>query len=326
MKQLKCYDVSEEVFNYILYNYEPVIEICDLHEYIYGYKPKNKIKYNGKDTLICREYILSNWMEECTTWKQIIVRKKENATNDLEGSLSGSNAWNYMYYKVFRKEYTAEEIDNILKSHEEEKSDIYHYSPTKWMDKGIIYKLDNCEYYDINSAYCSALVELFPKCENILNNMYKARKDKPVNKKYFNFFCGMLCRKGYRKTFNWITHRTKNILMKAIEETGVYEIYANTDGFIVQNPVNKLKTSKALGDFKSEYSGTIYFYTESNYYVMQYGDEIKGSALNEIRKDIDLSKGDVVHYLTRIHPTLKYKYADNIIKENIYEKSKKNMN
>lgn len=330
MKQLKCYDVSEEVFNDILYNHEAVVEICDLQDYIYGYKPKNIIKYNGKDTLICREYLLSCYPEmmDCTNWKQIRVHKKENATAPISASISGTQAYKYMYHNVFRKEYKAEEIEEILSSHEADEADIYHKNPTEWMDENTIYEIDMCEYYDINSAYCDALCELFPKCKDKLNSMYEQRKTKPENKQYFNYFCGYLCRDkiGHRKTFNWITHRTKNILMKAMDKTGGDILYANTDGFIVTNPINKLKTSKALGDFKNEYSGTIYFYMESNYYVMQYGNEIKGSALCTVRKDIDLSKGDVVHYITKLHPTFKTRYADNIIKENIYEKSKKNMN
>lgn len=320
-KLLSCYNVSEEVFNYILYYYKPDIEICDLQEYINGYKPKNKIKYNGKDTLICKEYILTQWLSECLEWKQVIIRKVEDADKPVEKSISGTEAWRYMYNEVFKKEYTDEEINTILKAHEEEESDIYHYNPTRWMDENTIHEIDNCEYYDINSAYCDALCELFPKCKDVLNKMYKARKEKPVNKDYFNFFCGNLCRKGYRKTFNWITHRTKNKLIEKMDYTGGNILYANTDGFIVHNPKNKLKTSKALGDFKNAYSGTIYFYMENNYWVMQYGDETKGSALNEVRKYINLSKGDVVHYKCKIHPTLNYKYADNIIKENLNEKN-----
>lgn len=327
-KLLPFQEVNEETFNDILYNHEPVVEICDLKDYVCGYKPKNIIRYNGKDTLICREYILSRYknLKNCTSWKQVMVRKNENLDEPVKKSISGNKAWNYMYHHILKKEYTVDEIEEILSSHEADKADIIHFNPTRWMNKNIIYKKENCEYYDINSAYCSALVELFPKCKDKLNRMYKQRKTKPENKQYFNYFCGYLCRVNHRKTFNWITQRTRDILIKAMDKTGGYILYANTDGFIVHNPDVKLKTSKALGDFKSEYSGTIYFYMESNYYVMQYGNEIKGSALCTVRKDIDLSKGDVVHYLTKIHPTFKTRYADNIIKENIYEKSNKNMN
>ena len=320
MKQLKSYDVSEEVFNYILYNYECVVEVCDLQGYIYGYANKNKIKYNGKDILICKEYILSQWMDECTDWKQVIVRKTVNADNHLEGSLSGSNAWNYMYYQVLRKEYTDLEIDSILKSYEEEESNIYHYNPQNWLERGVIEKVENCEYYDINSAYCDALCEMFPKCVKMLNSMYIARKDKPVNKKYFNFFCGMLCRKGYRKTFNWITHRTRNKLVEMMDYTQGSVLYANTDGFMVTNPKNRIDNSKQLGSFKNEYSGTIYFYKDNNYWVMQYGNETKGSALAEVREHINLANGDVVHYVCKMHPVYNYKYAENIVKENLNEK------
>lgn len=326
-KLLGCYEASEEVFYTTLYKYEGNVEVCDLKDYICGYKPKNIIKYNGKDTLICREYILSNWMdkkqlEECTTWKQVIVRKVVNADVPLKKSITGTHAWNYMYNEIFRKEYTKEEIEEILSSHEEEESNIYHYNPQSWMKTGVIEKIDNCEYYDINSAYCDALCELFPKCKDVLNKMYKARKEKPVNKDYFNFFCGYLCvdKIGHRKTFNWITHRTRNKLVDKMNYTGGDILYANTDGFIVTNPKNKIYNSKELGAFKNEYSGTVYLYKDKNYTIMQYGDKMKGSALCEVRKYIDLSKGDVVHYKCKIHP-YNYRYAEDIIKENLYEKN-----
>lgn len=326
MKLLSSYELSEEDFNSILYNYECNVEVCDLKEFMYGYKNKNRIKYNGKDTLICKEYILSQWMNEelrrdCSDWKQVVVRKVANADMHLEKSISGKEAWRYMYNEVFRKEYSEEEIDNILRSHEEEESNIYHYTPQNWLETGVIEKVENCEYYDINSAYCSALVELFPKCKEVLNKMYKDRKHKPVNKKYFNYFCGKLCPKGYRKTFNWITHRTRNKLIEMIDYTGGDVIYANTDGFIVTNPKNRLYDSKELGEFKNEYSGTVYLYKDTNYFIMQYGDKIKGSALCEVRNDIDLANGDVVHYICKVHPTLKYRFAENIVKENLNEKN-----
>ena len=177
-----------------------------------------------------------------------------------------------------------------------------------------------------------ALSELFPKCKSLFEKMFIERKIHPINKCYANYFCGMLCKKGYRKTFNWITNRTHDILFDMMDKLGGTILYAKTDGFFISNPNNVLPTSKELGKFKLELTnGDVYFYKDRNYYLMQYTNdkgerEFKGSALCEVRKDVDLSIGQVVHYQTKTHPILRYRYAENITKEIIKNEKDKNSN
>lgn len=327
--QLKVFEVNEEIFNKILYDYEEVVIVEPLDEWYCGYKGKrgkNIITYNGTNELICKEYILNGYcgnITNCTSWKQCRIRKVENAITEVSDSLSGSTAYKHVYHNILRKEYTEKEIDDILHSFEREESNIFHLYPSEWMDRYEITKVENCFYYDINSAYMDALAEIFPKCANSFNTMYLERKTKPINKKYANYFCGMLCRRGYRKTFNWITNRTYEKLTAMMDLTGGTIIYANTDGYFITDPKNIIPTNKNLGGFKLELNaGDVYLYADRNYWVMQYTNsngenEFKGTILCSLRKEIDLSTGDIVHYTLKTHPVLKYRYAENIIKENL---------
>ena len=83
---LKSLEVSAEVFDKILYDYEEhVLLKHDFNNYMCGYSEntglsKNNIVYNGDNKLICREYVVNGYtdaIEGCTTWKQIIVIRNE---------------------------------------------------------------------------------------------------------------------------------------------------------------------------------------------------------------------------------------------------------
>lgn len=334
--QLKVFEVNEEIFNKILYDYEACISIEPLDEYYCGYKgkkDKNIIVFNGVDQLICKEYILNGYchnIEECTDWKQCRIRKVENAVTEVTDSLTGGRAWMHIYCNILEKEYSKDEIKNILNSFQREEHNIFHYYPTEWLPSNEIVKISNCYYYDINSAYMDALSEMFPKCKYLFEKMFKERKKNPINKKYANYFCGCLCTHGYRKTFNWITNRTHDLLFEMMDKTGGNLLYANTDGYFINNPNNILKGNTELGQFKLELTaGDVYFYRDKNYYIMQYENdkkeiEYKGSALCSIRKDIDLKNNVVVHYNIKLHPTLRYRYADNIKKEILSNGKKSN--
>lgn len=327
-KLLPTFEVREDLFNKILYDLASHTEFCeDLTAYSYGYSNKNTIYYNN-EYLICREYIMGYYcdcIEETTTWKQVKLRKVANIETTYQATITGNYAWNFII-NLLKKYYTIDEIDSILKAHEVDKDEgfkQYHYNV--YIETDTLVKYTNCFKYDINGAHCDAVVKLFPKANTEFIKMYKARKEQPVYKQLFNFFVGELCRKGYRKTYNWIVQRTTKKLYEAIDTTDGQLIYANTDGFIVQKPATTLNTSTELFDFKLEYSGDVYVYKSKNYILYQCGDTKVGSCACEVRDDIDLRRGIVVNYdrefeqlgtnKTTGKPTGIFKYVNKTIKK-----------
>lgn len=335
MTSLKAVQVNDEIFNKILYDFEFKVRIkTDLWEYYKGYyENKDLIYYNGKDELICCEYIVNNYtniITNCTVWKQIRVQKVLNMQKQAIDSTTGSRAKAYIT-KILKTVYTADEIDERLRMFEAEKdNDLiqqhYHYPAPN----DTIIKLSNTFKFDINGAHTDALCEIFPKAKDKFVSMYLRRKKNPVFKQYTNMYVGMLAEKTsemrkagipgkYEKTYNWIVQRTTKMLLAAMDKVGGSPIYVNTDGFIVQNPTTLLTYSKELGDFKLEFAGDTYVYSDKNYIVYQTGDEKKGTCFTSVRKDIDLSIGQVVHYDTKtVHNSegkVLYREPTNITKE-----------
>lgn len=297
------YDISEELFDNILLTMKSYIKnVNDIEDYCTGYNNKNNIYYDGKSMILkeCLLFYFAKIEDPVTDWKQCIVRKTPNQKKPLIKSIDGSRAYLYIMTKL-KNYYTAEEIDACLKSHESEydfEKIQYHYTFIGEMLN--IYKHDNCVKYDINGAHQDALIEIFPKAKPFLMKLYNERKINPVNKQYVNYFVGMLCRKGYRKTYNWIVQRTSKMLLDAINYVDGSLVYANTDGFIVQNPKRKLEASTELGKFKLEYEGTAYTYAGENYWCYQIEKDgvkdITGNVLYSVRDKIDLKKNTVVKY------------------------------
>ena len=83
MKELKRVDISADIFNSVLRDFSDYVEIVeDIKQYFKGYQPKWKIYYDGKEYLICREFLVDSKGE---TWKQVIYRKREELwTDDIE--------------------------------------------------------------------------------------------------------------------------------------------------------------------------------------------------------------------------------------------------
>ena len=161
----------------------------------------------------------------------------------------------------------------------------------------MIIKYEDCYKWDINGAHNAALCEIFPKAAGAIGMMYQERKKNPANKKYINYYCGMLARKNHRKTYNWIVQRTTQILLNGINEAGGILLYANTDGFLVQHPEKIIPHSTKLDEFKLEYQGAVWFYYDKNYQCFQTETgEVKGTILQSVRDKIDLPNGQVVHY------------------------------
>lgn len=322
MLTIKSYELSEDIFDKILYDFQARIKIVpSTNPYIHGYKNKNDIYYDGREYLICKEYILDYYchnIENCTMWKQVRIRRVENANTEVSRSIDGQTAWNFII-KLLENYYTYNEIIDVFHKFEAEydKSYIqYHYYYPLQVNE--LAKFENCYKYDINGAHTDALVEMFPKAANSILKLYEQRKNNPNYKKYTNFFVGMIKRKGFPKTYNWIVQRTTKILYKAIKLTGGNLLYANTDGYVITAPNIELNTSKKLGEFKLEYGGIVYLYKDKNYWLMQCGDDMKGTCLKAIREKIDLRQNKVVHYNRKrieINNEFFINVADNVTEE-----------
>lgn len=321
--RLAQYKVSAEIFNRILIENNNRIIIANIEDYQYGYSDKKKVIYNGNDKLICREMYVDP-TAKTALWKQIIVMKDNSLdSEDYHKEMMGSTAWHRML-KILHKYYTEEELLEIFANNTHEKCKPMHFNPTKLDDA--VYKHTNCYKYDINSAYASAYINLFPKAYDDIMALYLGRHENPDNKKILNFFNGMLKRKGFARTYYWVVNRTNEIMTKALDEIGGKKLYVNTDGFIVKNPAKLIKHSTELGEFKLEHSGDVYIYVDKNYFIIQAGQELKGNCMCMVRDKFDLPNGKVVHY-NKVRKVIKdatvndseitILVADNIIEDKV---------
>ena len=307
MKQLPTYDLRDDLFDHILYELRyRVKEVSEdfFSTLIYGYPEKNIIYYekcaDGNEYFICKETVINYYTDAlpyCTNWKQCRVRKVINTENKIQHTITGTHAYN-MLMVILKDYYTSVEIDEIFNAHtaEYDKALIQIHHSLGACKPGIVYNFKNCYKYDINGAHCAALTEMFPKAASRLIKLYEQRKIKPENKQLFNFAVGCLVKKGYRKTYNWIVQRTTKKLNEAIKITNGNLLYANTDGFVVQDPENLILHSKLLDEFKEEYKGDVQFYLGNNYNLYQFGEEMRGSCKTSVRNKIDLRVGKVVEY------------------------------
>jgi len=303
--ELKRVTVSSDIFNSILEKYSVHIEEVDnIENYMLGYKNDLIFYYDGIDTIIMKEmflfYLLDD-LEGVSNWKQIVVRRDDKQGTKVEKDVNGRWAYHYMK-RLINKYYSDEDYELALSACEAEYNDdlIQYHFWSLFDNTRVVYKHTNCVKYDINGAHTDAICEIFPKAKRAILAMHNKRKEHPEYKKYINYFVGYLKKIGYDRTYNWIVQRTTKILKKAIDEVGGILLYANTDGFMVKYPNKKLNTSTNLGEFKLEFEGTTYFYTDKNYTVFQYekdGElETTGSILCQLRDKLILKEGKVVHY------------------------------
>ena len=318
MKQLKIYEVSEDIFNQILLDYEArVIEVDNIYEYFYGYTycPDPTLRKSTivcgsigiDDYLIMQEYKLASYDKNIITteWKQVRVHcnRDQNTSITCQSPYSGIHCWNYVM-KIIKKHYTEEEIDSCFNAHiaqyDDDKKQIHIFYQAKV--KNLIYELKDCYKYDINGAHCDALSIIFLRCREDFVKIQKKRKEKGHEKlkNLFNFFVGEMCRKGHRLTYNWIVQRVTDKVREVMKYCGGEIIYSNTDSICVRNANNLLEHSTELGEFKLEYSGTVYFLRTDSYTLYQFGKDLVGSCIKSVRDRIDLSKGKAVLYNKRI--------------------------
>lgn len=307
-KILTKYNANRDLFDQILVDFKDDIKYVDnFDEFIYGSYQKDKIIVSrDKSNMIIQEILFNHEaklpMEGVSTWKQCwIVRSLDESLELVNADVTGTYAYNFMI-RMLSKYYTWDEIVECLNSHSDPEDDILkqqHYLTN--VDDKAVYRFDNCFEYDVNSAHGSALAEIFPKAADEIRKMYIERKINPNNKKFFNYFVGMLGSKRknggkFRGTYNWIVHRTTKLLETHLNKTFGRLVYINTDGYVVQNPGNVIPNSKTLGEFKIEYQGPVYVARTRHYTIMQLGNTLKGTCPAKLRDNIDLSKGQLIEY------------------------------
>lgn len=292
-----------------------------------GYRDKNVIYYTD-NALICTESHL-NYLDllvkedgDYTDWKQVIITcDNETTETKVQADITGSLA-KAIVLKNLYKYYTKEEVKEILSSYTTEydyDKKQYHWNPS---EPGLN-KYENCVGYDINGAHCYFLTQMFPKAADYFIKLYKDRHIRPNNKKIANYFVGCLKTCGYECAYNWIVQNTTRLLLgfkRYVEGYSGITVYANTDGFLTQDPAKLIKGSDVLGEFKIEMQGTVYTYVDKNYFCIQYTDSkgkkvLKGNLLNEVREHVDLEKGIVVHYDKKYNEFKQYEATNITIEE-----------
>ena len=300
-KELRAWKVSPAIFDKILTRYaDKVVEVDDLTPYKNGTPFNASIYYDGIKQIVCRENILLN--NGAPDWYQCIAIWDINLKGETyQQAITGGMAWKMFKEKMLRH-YTAEEFNDCLNKVSVEydakinQLHFAYYAPRNAPQRYCILRFANCYEYDINGAYASILVDIFPKAKKEILTLYNERKLKPLNKDIINYAVGMMCRTGYRGAYNYIVQRIRKQMETEVKRVGGRLVYANTDGFVVASPKQKLYVSNDIGQFKLEYAGDVYVYEGANYWIMQLGEKKKGSAPWMVRDKIDLSQGMTVSY------------------------------
>ena len=250
----------------------------------------------------------------------------------IDKELNGWIAW-MTFYKELKKNYTDWEIDERIKlfsTRDEDTREILHNTPFmggkghRVYEANKVYKLTNVKYYDINKAYASNLMNMFPRLKSWILEQYKVNK--PYFKKVLNYSVGFMNHfyndNPNQKLAQWhylrntIVTNTTNQMEKAMQEVNgmdTFVFYENTDGFMVANPTKDLEHSDAIGDFGEEIvdNGEVWFTRvdradSTKYSVMQWFEngekKVKslGGFLQEEKliSNIDLSENKVLAFTT----------------------------
>lgn len=322
---LPCKSVSELAFNKILANYSYKEKVSALTDLKCGY-PNRHIMYYTEDELIAETYVIYEILgleyELSLYWRQIVLKLNREQKELISDSITPAEAI-VKVNGIIKKHYSNEEKLDIFSKHEYECASPLKSYPTDYLPKGVLMRFSDCYYYDINGAYASILSSMFPKCKNEFKYMFEHRHDHNDRfKNCFNFYVGCLTQNEDKRaaviakgmTPRVIYPKTRFYIVKQIsDKLQEFErmldsdmiIYENTDGVIVHKPKNTPAGSAAMNEFKLEYSGDIYIYRGENYWVMQFGDEMRGSLPVELRSKVDLRKGKAVRF-------------DHIVRDNIH--------
>lgn len=253
---------------------------------------------------------IQDWPE----WSHARAVKGSIATVEkTEVECSGLQGY-YTFRKILRKFYTDEETLDIMAHFQYEgnadKNTVkFMYKATPSDNKVHCYR--NTYYYDINSAYAYYVSLAFPKAAKTINALFKKRKKNPNIKKWFLYFVGELKNRGEipAKFRMWVVQQVSTRMHDLMSQMGGKLLYANTDGFVVQNPTipADFKASRELGDFKEELRADDFYVlanaSNSTYVVSQYLDRVSGKLETKglsfpikFKDQVDLSKGLTVVY------------------------------
>lgn len=305
--KLKMYQASVAEFSELKRLYASKIEYTDnIAQYFSGYKENRRTKFycgwsKQSEYLVMIDVAAGDIIpdnEVSDGWRQIIVRQQDALTEDLavdgirKPTIRGGQASRWLS-STLKLHYTDEEIAAKYAQHSVEYNPKYkQYNFKMPIPVGHLVKYTNCYKFDINSAHGDALREIFG-CDEF-NYMYRHRKQNPEYKDYLNYSVGNMVNEGHTGTYNWIVQRTTKKLLDAIEYCGGILVYANTDGFIVQNPTQLLPISDKLGEWKLEYQGDVYEYQGENYIIFQTGSKYTGTLIEQGRTYLDLPNGVVI--------------------------------
>lgn len=146
----------------------------------------------------------------------------------------------------------------------------------------------------------------------LLGQRYKAGKEKGEDIKWiYDISTRSLYNRCVEVTRSKIDKQI-NYLKKDLLESK--ELYSNTDGFILQHPDwSKVKQQEEVGQFGTEFlaNNEVWFYSvlttseQTGYSIHQYFDEdgkkvIVGNLPDSLKEKVDLSKGIVVSYQTKV--------------------------
>lgn len=331
MKRLKKFQVTSMLWNQLLDSYKPLIKEMSYQDFEFGNLDKIHVLVDFRTRTLCVNEIILSEMDRKykrvyprrMTYQVILESNDELGVSEIHKAESEFSPWKakMTMKKELKKVYTDEEVIRRLDMFKKDKFEQQlHFTNT---EANKILKFENCKYYDLNGAHTYLLSIIFPKLKTTLEywNAHKHDEGKSYYKAIPNMYVGTLgmwankektIEGRHRKTYNWIVSQVNRLMEDAFAKTygGLTSksnyVYINTDGFIMQHPVKELETSRELGKFKEEFSGDVYSYQGDNYWIIQYGDIIKGSLPKELRKYVDLREGRVVSYNTKVIDKIYY--------------------
>lgn len=312
-KQLPQLTISQEMYNKILSKF--TFKLVDkIQPYIYGYTDKRlKVCQPNKYMILQGKYINyalnDNVISPVEDWKQYRLVLETEQHEPVLKDFNGNYCRNLVLSELYKLGLTKDDIENRLNMYQMEKSEDTKPLHALYTDNDCVLRFENCIYYDLTKAYSDSLSIIFPELRPWLIKIANRAKKDPRWKRVPNFFTGMLNHRTpaeeaadlpprFTKTFNWITARTRKIVLDRLAESRGSKtrvVYMNTDGIVIQHPVKIFPSCSELGKFKIETEETTFYtYRAKNYEIIQYGDTIKGNLPVVLRDRVDLRLGKVI--------------------------------
>ena len=347
---------NSNVYGLIVRHFNNEVKLTDSKDVELGLKNLMKLtEGNSKDVELIMDASLSN---------EIITKcRPQDAKKEFKVAVE----------KSFTKEEFKEFVDKNGLSEEDKIKNYIKPRHSDTFTNGEVIKFNDCVYQDIHKAHASYLLETFkdyPLITELVNNHLTKAKEAKKNKQldiakmhkdYVNIVVGCLGQRykadslknkkdedvkwlldtSTRSLYNRCVEITRNKIDNQIRYLNLptfnstKELYANTDGFILQHPDwNKVKHSEEIGEFGIEEvrNNEVWFYSvrsndnQTGYSIHQYYDNdgikhIVGNLPDTLKEKVDLSKGQVVKYRQKAISQLNYIYYEDleIINVNVKE-------